>query len=236
MNDIEYLYRQDIREKKATGRGVFSKKSGARTKYVGLTQDRLTSAQLKRRNSPVFTYNITTCIHSWSEFKSMPSDLQCEYLKRVIKTYNPSIEMIASAMGVTSESLRSLIHAKNFDIPLKRGGRKRQHPYWNAFLCDNRTTLGEAVKLSDAIVEPQEEPKEEPYEEVCSDVSEEMPVVEKCFVEDSIPDRLDAPSVYKFSVSMEGTAMQLYTMLSMLTDSKERYEFDLLVKSKGGDS
>lgn len=232
MNDIEYLYRQDIREKKATGRGVFSKKSGARTKYVSLTQDRLTSAQLKRRNSPVYTYNITTCIHSWKEFKSMPSDLQCEYLKRVIKTYNPSIEMIASAMGVTSESLRSLIHAKNFDIPLKRGGRKRQHPYWNAFLCDNRTTLGEAVKLSDTNVVPQEEP----VEEVCSDVSEEMPVIEKCFVEDSIPDRLDAPSVYKFSVSMEGTAMQLYTMLAMLTDSKERYEFDLLVKSKGGDS
>lgn len=241
MNDIEYLYRQDIREKKAAGRGAFSKKSGARTKYVSLTQDRLTSAQLKRRNSPVYTYNITTCIHSWKEFKSMPSDLQRTYITNVLATFNPSLAALGLTMNVSGETLRQYLKAQGIELNLKRGGRKREHPSWNAFTCDNVTTTGQMVKLSDTNVvapdpTPDPAPQEEPVEEVCSDVSEEMPIVEKCFVEDSIPDRLDAPSVYKFSVSMEGTAMQLYTMLAMLTDSKERYEFDLLVKSKGGDS
>ena len=227
MNDIEYMYRQDIREKKAAGRGAFSKKSGARTKYVGLTQDRLTTAQLKRRNSPVYTYNITTCIHSWSEFKSMPSDLQRTYITNVLATFNPSLAALGLTMNVSGETLRQYLKAQGIELNLKRGGRKREHPSWRAFTCDNVTTTGQMVKPSETnVVAPEPAPEEEP-----------APVVESCGIEDCIPDRFDAPSnVYKFSVSMEGTAMQLYTMLAMLTDSKERYEFELVVKSKGGDS
>lgn len=229
MNDIEYIYRQDIREKKSTGRGIYGKKSGARTKYVSLPQDKLTDAQLKRRNSPVYTYNINTCIHDWNEFKNLPTDLQKTYLTNVLATYNPTLGMIAKEMGVSDETLRSFIHRKGFDFGLKRGGHTRTHPWWNAFICDNRTTLGAAVKPSEEIIVPlsalnDAPPADEPKPE------DEPAVVHDAAIEDSIPDRLDAPSVYKFSVSMEGTAMQLYTMLAMLTDSKERYEFELSVK------
>lgn len=221
MNDIEYILKQDIREKKSAGRGIYARKSGARTKYVGLPQDRMTNAQLKRRNSPVYTYNITTCIHNWSEFKSMPSDLQRTYITNVLATFNPSMAALGLTMNVSGETLRMYLKAQGIELNLKRGGRKREHPSWKAFTCDNVTTTGQMVKLSDVNAAPPEPaPEEEP-----------APVVETCSIEDSIPDRFEEPStVYKFSVTMEGTAMQLYTMLAMLTDSKSRYEFELSVK------
>ena len=47
MNDIEYVYRQDIRDKKSAGHGVYNKRSGARSKYVGLPHDRMSQLSFR---------------------------------------------------------------------------------------------------------------------------------------------------------------------------------------------
>ena len=47
----------------------------------------------------------------------------------------------------------------------------------------------------------------------------------------------DAPAVlYKVSVGLEGTAGQLAEIVAMLTDKYERYEFELLIRTKGDKS
>lgn len=104
MTDAEYLFRQDIREKKSANRGARAKVSGSKTKYCGLPSDNLTAAQLKRRNSPVYTYNISKCL-SFNEFKHLPDDLQRQYLSTLTTTYRVPLKTIAEAMGCAKSSM-----------------------------------------------------------------------------------------------------------------------------------
>lgn len=98
MTDAEYLFKQDIREKKSANRGARAKVSGSKTKYCGLPSDSLTAAQLKRRNSPVYTYNISKCL-SFDEFKRLPDDLKLQYLNTLSATYRVPLKTIAESMG-----------------------------------------------------------------------------------------------------------------------------------------
>lgn len=226
MTDIEYIYRKDIRDKKAAGRGVYSKRSGAHSKYVGLPHDRLTEAQMKRRNGPLRTYKINTCIRSYQDFKNLPSDLKLTYLTNVFNTYNPSLEMLGKSMGVSGECLRQYIRRENMQLAKRRGGPKRKNPMWEAFVNGGYTTCGVIIPKAE---EPAPEPaKTEAPEEQVAAAPESTEVVET--VEAEV-----APAIlYRVTLSMEGTPGQLSEMLAMLTDSSHRYEFELCVKEKGG--
>lgn len=74
MTDFDY----EIMQKKRLARNKFH---NARYKHGGchLPHEDMTPAQLKRRNGPMVTYSMNQPM-SWNEFKSMPHDLQQQYL------------------------------------------------------------------------------------------------------------------------------------------------------------
>lgn len=74
MNDFEY----DAMQKKRLARNKFR---NAKYKHGGchLPHEDLTPAQIKRRNGPMMTYNLNLPM-SWDIFKTMPQDLQQQYL------------------------------------------------------------------------------------------------------------------------------------------------------------
>lgn len=74
MNDFDY----DAMQKKQLARNKFR---NAKYKHGGchLPHEDLTPAQIKRRNGPMVTYNLNLPM-SWKDFKSMPHDLQQQYL------------------------------------------------------------------------------------------------------------------------------------------------------------
>jgi hypothetical protein len=107
MNDAEYLFRQDIRDKKSSSRGAFHKKNGAKSKKCKLPSDYLTRKEKSKLNSEVQTYNMSK-FYSYSEFKGMPLDLQVEYLNNLIDKYGVSFSAIATDLfNVSKTSLRS---------------------------------------------------------------------------------------------------------------------------------
>ena len=74
MTDFDY----DVMQKKRLARNQFH---NAKYKHGGchLPHEDLTPAQMKRRNGPMVTYRMNQPM-SWNDFKSMPHDLQQQYL------------------------------------------------------------------------------------------------------------------------------------------------------------
>ena len=73
MTDFDY----DVMQKKRLARNQFH---NAKYKHGGchLPHEDLTPAQMKRRNGPMVTYSMNQ--PSWNDFKSMPHDLQQQYM------------------------------------------------------------------------------------------------------------------------------------------------------------
>ena len=74
MTDFDY----DVMQKKRLARNQFH---NAKYKHGGchLPHEDLTPAQMKRRNGPIMTYSMNQPM-SWNDFKSMPHDLQQQYM------------------------------------------------------------------------------------------------------------------------------------------------------------
>lgn len=175
MNEAEYVFKRDIREKKSAGRGARHKRNGSRTSYVKLPSDHMSKAEWERRNGPVESYNINTVIRDWGNFCRLPSDLAETYLRNIISTYNLSQSQVAGSFAITPARLTTTLKAKGIEIGWKRG-RQRTDYRWPDFLNGGFTTTGEPVKTSASLpdVSPvDEEPdKGDPLYEFIKSVSE----------------------------------------------------------------
>lgn len=150
MNDIEYMLRQDQREKKSAGRGIYHKRNGSKTKYVGLPQDKMTHAEWKRRNGPVATYNISTRL-DWRTFKKLPADLKKTYIDALTDNYMASRKRIANSLGVTPQGLSAHLTRAGITVHFPFKGIDNDgvvSKYWPDFL-DGRYTIWHQPLLTD---------------------------------------------------------------------------------------
>lgn len=232
MTDIEYMFRQDIREKKAAGRGVYGKRTGSKTKYVGLPQTHMSDAQLKRRNGPLLTYNINT-FNDWTSFRNLPYDLQKTYMQNLLATYNVNAQILADTYGVHKNTFLNYLKARGIKLSFHKGGGKpRSDERWPDFVGGKLTTLGYKIGFSDT-AEPEvaTAPVAEP-EVVTAPVTKPEVISPTLEVEFEEP-KVSPAILYKVTVEMDGTPGQLADMIAMLTDKTSVYEFDLVIKEKG---
>ena len=146
MTDAEYLFRQSIREKKTAARGARAKVSGSKSKQCRLPSDNLTAAQLKRRNGPVLTYNVTKCL-SYDEFKRLPDDLQLEYIRAVSRAYEVPMGAIAEAMGCAKSTMCRITQRLKYD-PVRGRGYPEPGNKWFDFTAGKLTIDGTPVKTA----------------------------------------------------------------------------------------
>lgn len=150
MTDEAFVLDQDNRERKIIGRNARYRKSGARSRKCSLPSDRLTPKQLKELNGKVKTYNLKAPMN-YADFTDMPSELQWEYLIKLLTEKEGRLSDIAVMMGVNYEALRQYIvrHHPGRKLPDKRG-QKRPDPKWLDFIRD-------AEKPQEAPEEPEED-------------------------------------------------------------------------------
>lgn len=94
MNEIEYVFNSDIREKKRTARGSRNKKCGAKSKKCSLPYETMKRKDLKAMNGSVINYKLSE-FYSWDEFLAMPSDIQIEYINRMSEHYNIGLSTLS---------------------------------------------------------------------------------------------------------------------------------------------
>lgn len=107
MELIDY----DVRDRKSLARAARYKKNGSKSKRCTLPSDRLTDAQLRKRNGGLNVYQIGKPI-TWGEFKEYPIEMQREYLKNFSEKHNCNLEMLAYMMRCKKETLQAHTHRK----------------------------------------------------------------------------------------------------------------------------
>lgn len=96
MNDFDY----DARQKKRVAASARRRKSGSRSRYVGLPSDHLTQKELRAMSGEVQTYNMNAPVR-WSAFLSWPHDLQQEYVSKLQAEYGATGEMLAECFDTS---------------------------------------------------------------------------------------------------------------------------------------
>ena len=82
MDDAEYIYKQDVKEKAITARSSH-KYGSSRRRRCGLSSDNLTRKEWERMNGPVHTLKPDEAL-SWDRFRALPRSLQPDYLKHIL--------------------------------------------------------------------------------------------------------------------------------------------------------
>ena len=153
MNDFDY----DALQKKRIAAGDRHRKRGSKSRKCSLPQDHMTPAQLRRMNGPVKTYNLNQPMR-WTEFITMPEDLQKQYLTGLIATYSATNRMLGAMMGVTGATVYQ--RQKYLGIPPVRTRhttvvtRAERDRVWEAF-CTGATV--EPVEETPAPEEPEKD-------------------------------------------------------------------------------
>jgi len=94
LSDEEYVYRQDIKEKKSAGRGAFHKKNGSKSKKCKFPSDYLTKKEKMAMNGECVSYDMKK-FYTYAEFKTFPDDIQLKYINGLINRYNVTVSAIA---------------------------------------------------------------------------------------------------------------------------------------------
>lgn len=129
LSDEEYIYRQDIKEKKAAGRGIYSKKNGSKSKKCTLPSDYMTRKEKMAMNGEVMTYN-PNAWYTWEEFKKLPMEYQVKYVNSLLLRYDCGLKAIGEILfGMTGPSLYSYFKRKGQQQYLNSTGTKGGHSH-----------------------------------------------------------------------------------------------------------
>lgn len=154
MTDAEYVFNQDIRDKKRIGRGSFNKKCGSKSKKCTLPSEYLSRKEKKKLNSTVTEWNLNK-FYSLADFKSMPNDLKVEYVNRLLDSYEISIKVIAEELFNTCDSYfrKILIQNDIYDkIHTRSGFRTKKESidrFQTAILKQMEPKIDESPKEND---------------------------------------------------------------------------------------
>ena len=135
MNDVEFILKEDIKEKKQAGRGYYHKKNGSKSKKCRLPSDSLSKKEIEKMNGECKVYNLNKPM-SYSNFCAMPVDLRIKYLEMLRDKFGANQTEISKMMGVADTTLAS--HRAKF-LDSKPAFRSYKHSRldveaWNKFI------------------------------------------------------------------------------------------------------
>lgn len=134
MDDAEYVFKQDAREKKIIAHSARKKVTHTGCK---LPSDYMTRKEKKAMNGEVKRMNIRKPM-TYKYFKMMPGDLQAEYIMFLHDTFNASTEDIAKKFGIARGSLHNYMYRNELKINLRTNQRaKLKEQEWEAFWAGN---------------------------------------------------------------------------------------------------
>lgn len=140
MNDFDF----DVLEKKRIAASARHRVCGSKSKHCFLPSDRLTKAQLAKRNGPGATFNMSGPM-SWDMFDQLPQDLKGEYLIGLRDRFNPSPAQLGRMFGLPAATTRRNLQRQKLLEVLNRHARMTEEQYgeWERFIGIEPDPIGE---------------------------------------------------------------------------------------------
>lgn len=163
MNEIQRMFQEECRERKALARQSRYVKKGSRSKRCPMLSDYYTPKQLRERNGILMSINLAEPVE-WKIFKQFPMDIQKEYVQRLIRQYGTTATDLSRVFGVTPTTISTYCKENDFGVIFKRGAImpvQRKAAFERFLLHEKETPV------------PAEE--QEPVVKVSEEISEEEP-------------------------------------------------------------
>ena len=154
MNDYEYTFKQDSKEKKNIGNSA-RKMNRTGKGPIKFPSDYLTEGQKKKLSGPCTTYDMGRPM-SYQDLVKMPEDLQRLYLQGVMDKFHPTQKALGDLFGVSKNIIAYKMKVLNVAAASDRG-RKFNEKAWDAWIADGI--------IPETVEEVVEKSKEEPAEE-----------------------------------------------------------------------
>ena len=150
MNDFDY----DIMERRRIARQAKYRKCGSRSRKCSLSTDGMTRKEWEKRNGVVMTYKLNRPV-SWKEFRSMPRDVQAEYIRGLSDTYGINVSALARMFDMSHEGVRSYLKKNGLSEQLQKSRHMDAEAIdrWEKFVAGELVTptcvVDEAVPSSE---------------------------------------------------------------------------------------
>ena len=129
MNDAEFIYKQDVKEKAVTARSARNYK-GSRSGRCKLSTDNMTRKEWETMNGPIVSMNPSEPI-SWERFRALPRNMQREYIKYILDRYTVGPYALARMFGISGARCSTYIHELGFSFDRKASQKEAER-----FLAD----------------------------------------------------------------------------------------------------
>lgn len=205
MNDFDY----DVREKKRIANSARARKNGSKSKYCSLPSDHMTAVQWKKRNGEVMSYDLKKPLN-WTQFTTMPVDIQAEYIRGLSEKYHVTIRCLADLFGVSWDTVSRYMKLKHSWFKVKRGVQMspQDKAGFAEFLCGSDA-------YSPVVIE------ETPAQKL--EIKTETPIPKE---DASVPRELEQPVEPK-EKPVKGTASR-FKMRKLVTEFEDTYDADAI--------
>ena len=156
MTDIEWMFKEDVREKKSLVASSRHRKCGSKSKKCSMPSDYLTARQKKKLNGEVKVYKMNVPM-TWDDFKAMPIPQQSEYLNTIINKYHANGAALSMMFNVSAGAIR--LHCARHSLGIKLPGRESyrmtydQRDAWNKFLGKDEASFKSVVGVTEVTTE-----------------------------------------------------------------------------------
>ena len=182
MRDEEYVFFQDVREKKVTGYSARKQRShcgkGGRVKFPS---DYLTKKEIKNMSGEVKSYRLNEPM-TFEEFKAMPDDIKIIYINAIREKYNAPNVAISEMLGCSRDAF--YWHLRRLDLNHGTRGAKSWDKegffnWWKGIPVAKEEPV-EEVKEEDPVAEEITDEEAKEILEILGETAEEEITVEEC--------------------------------------------------------
>lgn len=160
MSDAEYCFNEAIKEKKGMVNGAHHTKG--KVKRNGTPRDLDVSAkEYKKKCGKVQKFSMNMPM-KLEEFKSLPEDLQVEYIDRLLNVFHMSRDIIAKMFGCSYPTVANIIKKSGVKYPNDRSTRyKKYYDDWRNFLnrdqrfssiMESKDTVSEEIEVKRPVI------------------------------------------------------------------------------------
>lgn len=133
MNDAEYIFQSESKEKKRIGSNVRYRANRGGSRKCSLPSDNLTPKQWKKMNGEVEMIKLNEKM-DWDIFKNLTRGLQREYMQNMTEKYGARQIDIAEMLNVSRPHFNTYCKNNFPDFKFANTGKKSKDERWKAFI------------------------------------------------------------------------------------------------------